>query len=431
MVDRAPVSRARSAAREPGPRGLFALALLLSLLAHLGFFVFVGRTFTLPPLDIALQIPIDVELGMTEEVAGTPPPEPPAVEAPPEQRAAPKKPKRAPVVDGGLADAASEEDAEAGAGLEAGAEQAGPADSGLREPLVLGDAGPPGARLPPGAQIALRVDMARIRRSPLAEDVRALLGSIRDWRALLDGSGIDPVAQLERLLIMTPNLEREKVALAGRFNGGREVVDGAVRSLAEARGVEAVWRKTRGIPVAPWANADSTPRVIALVGPAHFTISREEDLARILAIAAARAQKGAGKSGPNQPSMADALLAMEENEGLSLDVEGVERFVRRGGRGIPLKLRISAIQQGETALFVRGLLSYADEAAARDALDYWQRARERYARNALVALLGLSGVLNEAALSQEGDLLHITLTLSVEQTRLVLGYLRELLAPAR
>jgi hypothetical protein len=272
--------------------------------------------------------------------------------------------------------------------------------------------------------------MRRIRESPIAEDVRTLLSAIPDWKALLDGSGIDPLTQLEQLLIMTPNLQREKVALAGRYVGGRAVVDGAVRSLAEAQGVEAAWRTKRGIAVAPWANADSTPRVIALVGPAHFTISREEDLERVLAIAAARAKKGRGQAQP-QGEVADALLAMEENEGLSLEVEGVEQFVRRARRGIPQRLRVSAIQRGRTTLVLRGLLAYADEAAASDALDFWQRARDNYARNALVNLLGLGGVLKEAELAQSGADLRIELQLSVDQTRLVLGYVRELLAPAR
>jgi hypothetical protein len=427
MVDRAPVNRARSSPRDPGPRWLLGLTLILSLAAHLGFGIAVGSTFSLPELDIALQIPIDVELGMTEEVAVAPPPAPPESAELPAQPAASKKPKRD-VGDAGLADAG---DAETEGGQDAQLAEAGPGEAGTEAvALVVSDAGPVGARLPPGAQIALRVDMARIRQSPIASDVRALLSAIPDWQALLDGSGIDPVEQLERLLIMTPNLQREKVALAGRYVGGRAVVEGAVRNLAEARGVEANWRSKRGIALAPWANADSTARVIALVGPAHFTISREEDLERVLAIAAARALKGRGKSAAPQGSVADALLAMEENEGLSLEVEGVEQFVRRARAGIPLRLRLSAQQRDEANLTLRGLLAYADPDAASQALDYWQRTRDKYARNALVNLLGLGGVLKDAELSQESADLHITLTLSVEQTRLILGYVREALAPA-
>ena len=46
---------------------------------------------------------------------------------------------------------------------------------------------------PPGAQLALRIDLDGIRGSPLASDVSDLLGGIPDVHALLDGSEIDPV----------------------------------------------------------------------------------------------------------------------------------------------------------------------------------------------------------------------------------------------
>ena len=439
MVDREPVNRARSSQREPGlqselrarsrPRRSLWLALALSLAAHAALGVIIGTSFAPPEIEIEFQVPVDVELGMTEEVAAAPIPEPPPVPPTTEEAAPAKKPRREPTADAGasdaaLADAETRTDAERAASTDL-ASDAGAGDAASATPLVLADAGPVGARLPPGAQIALRVDMARIRQSPIAEDVRALVAAIPDWKALLDGSGIDPVTQLERLLIMTPNLQREKVALAGRYQGGRAVVDGAVNSLAAARGVEAHWQNKRGFPVATWANADSTPRVIALVGPAHFTISREEDLERVLAVAAARARKGRMK-GPPAGEIADGLLAMEENEGLSLEVEGVEQFVRLGQRGIPLRLRAAAIQQDQTTLLLRSTFAYADDSAAADGLDYWKRRAEKWSGNLLVAAAGLSGPLRDAQLEQKGSDLQITLRLSVEQTRIVLGYLRSM-----
>jgi hypothetical protein len=413
------------------------LAITLSFAAHVALAIFIGRTFEMPELDIQFQVPVDVELGMTEEVAAAPVPEPPPAEPAPTDPAPRKKPKREAAVDAGLHDASAEDagsiaDAQAEAGAEPALGDSGASDASTpTAPLVLADAGPVGARLPPGAQIALRVDMTRIRESPVAEDVRALVAAIPDWKALLDGSGIDPVTQLERLLIMTPNLQREKVALAGRYIGGREVVDAAVRALADARGVQATWQTKRGIAIAPWANADATPRVIALIGPTHFTISREQDLERVLAIAAARAQKGRAKGGPSAGDLADGLLAMEADEGLSLEVEGVEQFIRIGQRGVPQRLRASAVQQGAAGLLLRATFAYADETAASDALDYWQRRREKWMGNLLIAAAGLSGPLHDAQLQQDGENLLITLPLSVEQTRIVLGYLRSMFpAPA-
>ena len=402
--------------RAPAPRWLLLLTLALSVLAHWGVAGLAGN-LRLPDLEIELEIPLDVELGLSEEVEAAPvaPPEPVAE---PTVAKLPKAKHPADLADAGapdaqLADASEPRD---------GSPENATSDAG---PRIVGDAGPPGARLPPGAQIALRIDMTRIRQSPVVGDVRALLAAVPDWKALLDGSGIDPVTQLDRLLIATPNLQRENVYLAGRYVGGKQVVLDAVHSLAQARGVEASWRSARGLPIAPWANADTTPRVIALIGPSHFTISREEDLERVLTLAAARGrpQKGAAQ----QSSTADGLLSMEEQEGLSLEVDGVARFVRRAKRGIPSKLRLSAIERGGTQVEIRGRLSYEDLAATVDALDFWKRARDSYARNTLISLLGLSSVLSDGVIEQHDQELHVKLVLSVQQTRLILGYARELL----
>jgi hypothetical protein len=433
MVDPSPVTRPPRLS----PRRLLLGMLALSALGHALFGTVVLEHYRLPDLELDVEVPIDVELGMTEAVEAAPPPPPPA--PPPEPPPAPKAPKAGPGADAGrdaaldaaatdaaLVDAADAELSDAAQG-DAGLADA-QVDAGPPSSPSLADAGPPGARLPPGAQIALRIDMTRIRESPLAGDVRLIVAAIPDWKALLDGSQIDPVDQLDRLLLATPNLQREKVVIAGRYLGGRAVVDRAVQSMAKARGVEAVWRNRQGIPVAPWANADATPRVIALVGPTHFTISREADLDRVLAIAAARAARGRGKrAGQPEGSVADALLSMEEREGISLEVEGVEQFIRRGKRGIPQRLRVSATEVPGPRLMLRGRMAFADADAARDALAFWSEKRDAYARNALVAVLGLAPVLKEAELLQLESELQITLHLSVAQARLALGYVASML----
>jgi hypothetical protein len=385
--------------------------------------VLIGTELRAPELDLEFQIPVDVELGMTEEIAAAAP-EPVAIPEPePVPARAPRDGPNAGAPDAGARDA-GQSDADGSVPGDAAGEDAGQ-DAG---PLLLADAGPPGTRLPPGAQIAVRVDMARIRASPIAEDVRGVLRAIPDWQALLDGSGIDPVTQLDRLLIATPNLQREKVVLAGRYVGQRQVVLDAVQKLASAHGGEARWHKSRGISVAPWLNADATQRVIALVGPAHFTISRPEDLERLLAIAAARAARNSKQAGATASAPADALLSMEEQEGLSLEVDGVAQFVRRARAGIPERLRLAA-RETQSGIELRGRLVYADEGAAQVALEYWRDKRDAYARNALVGLLGLASVLREGKLDRKDSELSAELVLSVEQARLILGYVRELFGP--
>jgi hypothetical protein len=412
-------------------RGALAIAVCVSLAVHLAFAFGVDQVLSAPSIDIEFQLPMDVELGLTEELAlaGKPvaplaapesapePPSPladPLVPAPDEPKKPKRKPKPKPETDAGAPEAPRGATTDAGAGGTAAE----------------------GSRLPPGAQIAVRVDMTRIRKSPIADDMRAFVAAIPDWKALLDGSGIDPITQLDRLLIATPNLQREKIVVAGRYLGDRAIVDSAVNALAAARGIEARWTAPDGVEVAPWANADATARVIALVGPQHFTISRAEDLPTLLAIARARAtgkdvlqaDKAKDAAVPTEHP-ADALLSMEPDEGLSLEVDGVASFVKRARRGIPTRLRIAALEVPGPAVAIRAQLWFDDSQGAADALRFWDAVRTSYSRNALVNLLGLAQPLQEATLELDGSVLRANVLLSVEQTRLILGYVREMLTP--
>jgi hypothetical protein len=434
MIDLGLVKRPFPSQREPAPRWLSWVALALSLLSHVGALVLSFAVLRPPELDVEFELPMDVELGTAEAIAAAalpPPASEPAASGQTSQSLgagagdAGLAQADAAAADAGVADAAAGDAAASDAGARSRTR-----DAGALQASVQSDAGVTAPRLPPGAQIALRVDLARIRKSPVAGDVRSLLGAIPDWKALLEGSGIDPIEQVDRLLIATPNLQRDKIVLAGRYVGGEQVVRDAVQRLASARGEPALWHAEGNVQVAPWLNPDPTPRVVALVGPQHFTISRPEDLARVLAIAAARSQRtrrGAPKGPVQHP--ADALLSMEEGEGLSVEVEGAAQFVRRGRRGVPERLRLSAMELPGARIELRGTLSYLNEANAEDARAYWTELQQRYASNTLVALLGLSAPLENGSVRRSGQDVRVEVVLTADQLRLILGYVRELLSP--
>ena len=404
----------------------------LSASLHLVVWALVTFVLRAPSLDVEFELPMDVELGTAEALS----PAQPASSAPTPTPVPPPRAAGEGELDAGTADASLADAGHDGGTYEAAVVDAGgpPGDAGVTRPKRVRDAGgnplasldAGTSTLPPGAQIAVRVDMGRVRASPIANDVRGLLTAIPDWKALLEGSGVDPVDQLERLLIATPNLQREKILLAGRYRGGEQIVRAAVTQLAARKAVDENWHAEGSVRVATWANADATPRVIALVGPAHFAIARPEDLPRVLAIAGARAQRKAAR-GAQHP--ADALLSMGDGEALSVEVEGAARFVRRASRGVPERLRLAARELAGKRIELRGQLTYGGSDGAEDARAYLMELKERYARNALVMLLGLGGPLGRTQIVRTEQTVDVTLELSVEQTRLVLGYVRELLRP--
>lgn len=447
-----------------------------SLLIHAALVALVLSHATAPSLGFELHLPTEVEFGMSGAMelpsAATPTPaaETPTPVTPPnaEDEHAAGANDAGTQADGGSADAGAQRGRDAG--LDAGDTDAAIEDAAVDDdasppdaaPLIAatgaegdggadastallaaaeGDGGagnaagdgtrPPGPGLaayaPPGAQLALRLDLVRVRQSPLAPDVRALLAAVPDWQALLDGSGIEPLDDLERLLIASPNLQRERLVMSGRYVGDETKVRDAVARMAAARGEPVHWRRARGFDVARWPNADTTERVIALVGPQSFTITRTEDLPRVLAVARERqreAEQLARAAGTPIPDDAAALLSMDEGVVLSLEVEGARAFVRGPNENIPTRARatIRELATANVEILADGQFDSAEQATG--ARDFWDRMRAAYARNALISLVGLGSALDQATIDAEGDSLHFRTQLTPRQIALVLRYLR-------
>ncbi len=411
------------------------LGLLASVLLHAGAAGYVLWRTSTPDLGFELELPMEIELGLTEAVtvsagAAAPPTEPPPAES---ASAAERGPGAA--LDAGVAEA-----------------DAGPPDAGRRRRER--DAGPPQladgeegegagdegegagesgegrgvAFLPAGSQIALRLDVARVRASPLAGDVREVLRAMPDWQALIGGSGIEPLDDMDRLLVASPNLERSRLVAAGRAAGGEEAIRAAAERLAAAQGASLEWRTVRGAPVADWHDGDETARVVALIGPRHFVIARPEDLPRVIAVARARAAREAQEETEEHP--ADALLSMQEGEGLSLEVEGFRNYARaRPGRRSPLErlplrlhLGLSELAEGRIGARIEG--HFEDAAQAEGAVAYWDEARQAYARNIVTAVLGLSPILSRLELRADEEVLRASVDIEVEEMRRLLGRVR-------
>lgn len=401
-----------------------ALGALASLLGHGAFLLYVGMRLTTPDVGLTFELPEDAQFGLTEAVEveaaeGPDTPEPPSESSGASAAGTAMKDD---------AQESSDDDADEGDGEE--------------EPSKTDSHGPDaeddpnhgfGTRaLPPGAQLALRMNMTRIRSSPLASDIKELLANVPDWQAVLGGSGLEPVDDLARLLIASPNLHRSTVVIAGRHEGDADLARDIVARMANAHGQSAEWSRDEGVPVAPWPDRDATERRIALIGTQHFTISRPQDLPRVLAIAQARQAEqadGGTTAAPDPEAWAEALLSLEDDEALTLEVEGARHFVRGPMQDrFPIRMRV-AIQElptGRVQISAEGTYGGPDDAG--EALAYAERVREAYASNVLLRVAGVTRVLREAELEHDGATLTGRMELTLEQIRLLLGYVEGVLA---
>jgi hypothetical protein len=389
-------------------KGPWLFAIGVSVALHVFVYLAAHDFMRMPKLDLELQLPSEAEFGVLEE-----PPEEPA---PPAPEPTPKPEPSAPEADAIVPKPPVKPKSKPKPKPES------PPEPPL--PAALAAAGGVAKFAPKGSQLALRLDLDRLRNHPLADEAGELLRAIPDVRALLDGSGVDPLRDLSRLFLASPDLRRKHVVMAGKYAGDESVPRNAVAQLAEHKGLPAVWRSVRGMPTAPWHNADDTERVVALLGPSVFAITRPDDLARVLAVArATRAQRA-----KENVDASEALVHMDERELMNVAVESARSFVR-GARAqlAPEQLVVSVREQAADPqqLEVDARAHYPDADQAEHALKYWEQLRAQYASHALVALMNLDRLLRDLKLSTRGSELTLELTVPPRQARLLLRFLRD------
>jgi hypothetical protein len=397
----------------------FGIAGATSVALH-ALFVVVVLTLDAPfDSGFEFSIPVELELGLTDaqEVETAPLPE----TAPDEPPSTSEGQGATPVGVG----------ADAGVPSDAGGDGGRP-DAGRRRrrdagadvgPLVAtsagGDGTSPVAFLPAGAQIALRIDMDRIRASPLRGEVESLLAAIPDWDAVLGGSGIEPVRDLSRVLIATPNFQRQNIVVAGALTPDAPAPREVAERVAAANGHALEWSDEDGVESAPFYSPDGYERRVAILDDRHVVLSRPEDLPRVLAIASARTTDA-------ETSPADALLSMNDGEAVSVEAEGIAAFVRRSPCEIARRARLAMVQ-AEDGVTLVGEAHFDTAEHAESARQCFDDLRVRYAANVLVQAMGFSAPLYEIELETDDTTLHVRGALSQDQLRRILDMLRGLL----
>lgn len=422
-----------------------------SVLIHLSAVLSI-LAVAIPDVGFELTFPVEVELGLTDatEVAAA------AAAAPPESTEAsgatdPASSASGPRTDAGVAfDAATSDGGAPDAGVDAGRRRRRDAGVDAPPPLLAsedgtGAGGPDGtgtspvAFLPAGAQVALRVDLDRVRASEVRPEVEALLAALPDWEALLSGSGVEPVRDFSRVLVATPNFDRRRIVVAGRLVDGARPPREVAREMAAAHGERLEWGETSGVPTARWVTPDGAPRRVALIGPRHFVVASDEDLEAVLAIATARTAAAPdvapeGAEPPEPPvDAADALLSMVEGEALSLEIEGARRFVGRSPCPIPLRGRLALAEtvtdadSAPTGVRLELVAHFDDEGEAARA----DRCYLRYVGLGRALFPPLTPLLSRLETSTEDAALTLTSSMTFAEVRTLLSFITERFAARR
>ncbi|HTU60089.1 MAG TPA: hypothetical protein VMF89_16670, partial [Polyangiales bacterium] len=290
--------------------------------------------------------------------------------------------------------------------------------------------GPGSGFAPAGATIALNVDLNRIRKTALLLETEALLDIVPEWQAMLAGSGIEPMRDLQRVFVASPTLERSSVVVAADHQLSRERVSSAVAQLASEQSQPAAFHEQAGYRVAAWRNRGPTERSIALTGEHQFTITRTSDLERVLQVADSLAEIRRGQGVSNgELDRHGGLLAMEEHEAVALWVEGAEKYLRFESPGVPQSIRLSVfpVDQFSNALQIRA--HYPSAERAREAQVVLEGLRRELSEHPKVIFQGLKSAVDAAEIEQLGAALRLRVKLTLHQTRYLMGYVTRALKP--
>ena len=270
---------------------------LVSLLLHTPFTPLVGLLGLVSLLNLKRPAPVDMDPltaipvdllegddpGAAAPAPPSAPPEP-AVEpdAPPRPKPKPKpKPEDAGAPDAEPPDAevpdAEAQDAALDAGLADAAATDGAADAAVTDGgIANADGGSPNPMaglvgeakkvIDQDANVRLVIYPEKIRNHPLAPRIGQLLASIYQWRDFFGPSKLDPIRDVDRLMVVGPELrDSSKVAAIIQHNVGASRMHEALDAIVHADPDHGEWLDA-GTPAAT-AYADRAPRVLVMPSP--------------------------------------------------------------------------------------------------------------------------------------------------------------------
>jgi hypothetical protein len=325
---------------------------------------------------------------------------------------------------------------------------------------------------PEGSRVTALLRVDRLRDTPYAALVDAMLMRLPDRRDLLEGTDIDLYRDVDALLVATPNpIDPTVTFLAVRHHLTDSALRAALDKGARATGRKLAWRTERGRPFAErrasaadqnYLRRDerlillATPRLAVVAPPAYRTlILQGRPATRPSGAGGAGDAGGAAGSSGRVDEHADwaALIrridaqdsVMPANAVAMLSVEGLFSPRATGPRpvpgtrgsdddgapfpatrvyGLPLPAVVTATLGISPQPFadIDGTFEREGDAAAWEA--EWPALRHKLTTNPLVVLTGFSGLLGRIGVSRAGASIHVR----IDATEMELVRILQLLA---
>lgn len=273
--------------------------------------------------------------------------------------------------------------------------------------------------------VSLKLDSTAIRNSAHATLLREVVARLPDVRALLDGSGVDVVEDLDRLWSGTPDLSRERVAVVGAHRRPPDFAQLAAERLARAAGQTILFRHQGKVRTTRWLSSDTTQRTLALLGKRHFVISRDTDLDALIRMVL-HPKAAINQAPTTEPADDLRLLALDPGSLVEAQMEGVRHYViAKDPDRLPLRVKVHVKDGSRGEVLVKAIAEFGNPELAGRAKAMVRHELDVYARQPLIALFGLSRVLRRATLDVRDSKLALRIELEHGRAQSLLASIRD------
>lgn len=276
--------------------------------------------------------------------------------------------------------------------------------------------GPPPSFVVVPARVFVRIDVARIRASPIGPDISSAIRSTQSWQTYAGSSGIDPIEAFDAIVIGADAVYADRRTILLRHTQTDAQVRDAILRMSVARGGAPTWTDVDGLPVAVPTQTLRVPHSVVITALHEVVLTPSDDVARVVPVAHAQSARRASPGDAIDPS-----LAFGANEIIVAHVD--EAPPRRAGWPEPPQRYDVWVTEEPTTHGVE-LRFHADF----DTAEHCHTSREflagqasYYASQMLVRAAGLNRPLEALALTEQGTALEGRTTFTTDELRRALG----------
>ena len=279
--------------------------------------------------------------------------------------------------------------------------------------------GPVRSFLPDGVRVRMRVDVTRIRRSPVGPDLSSALMATESFRAWAGSSGLDPIQDLDGILIGGDALYTNRRVIVLRYVGDESALRDRILRMSVDRGVTPAWREVSGFAVVDYPDPNlPVPHVLVLTASHELVLAPADDLSRIVEVA----RDHAARRDASSPDLnLEPAFVFEAGEVVSVDSEdAMPTYPGYPAGPSRFTVRMTDDADGSHAdLRIHGDFTSENDCTA--ARTFLETQRTTYVDHFMVRAAQLDRPLRDATFTQAATGLDIHMDFTADELRRALG----------